>query len=178
MKRCSKSLRLVCLAILLLNLSCDSQNQTNVANKIAASDTGINFVNETAKNAESSIKINPEGWELPDLTKCKLVEKRVKQKVNSPKPVFSNFYSPNVGQLLINTSFGKMRVLGIREFEIENRKFCYAITITSPSSKNPNISNVGTATTLVYYDLDGDGKFESKDSTSVIPIHFPKLINH
>ncbi len=171
MKKLSVFRSSFCLVIFLITLSCNSLNQTNTTNQDTVANIPPDTVSKSSKNVETSLKINEEGWELPDLSKCEMTEKQVKQKINSPKPVFSNYYRPKVKDLLFTTSLGEMRVLGVREFEIEKRKFCYVIYVTHPLGSRV----AGVSTWLTYYDLDGDGKYETKDTKgATFPTIFPE----
>lgn len=170
MKLFNKIFCLFFIAVSLSILSCRSAENsiTNSENKTANESSDL--TNEPSKAVEnSSLKINEEGYELPDLSKYKLTTKLKKADIKAPKTVLMNIYSPKNEDFLLNTNSGeKVKVLTIKEFEIENRKFCYIISV-APS---PGVTYM---TNLIYYDLDSDGKFETQDGKfSDFPTMFPK----
>ena len=155
----------------LLFLSCDSTNQTNTENNAAPTDTSSNIKNENTEVLENSLRFNENGYELPDLNKYEVSEKHKKVDIKSPKPVYQNIYLPKSEDILKTDSFKKSTVLSVREYEIESRVFCYIIPIKPRA-------NISMMTNLIYYDLDGDGKFEIQDMKFTdFPIMFPKWLN-
>lgn len=173
------SVNSICLffGFLFFNLSCGSADQPSVGGENKTANASFNAANEVSINVESTLEVNEKGWELPDLTKCRLAGSQVNLNIKSPKPVTQNLYFAK-GELLLNTGYGPMRVRLVREFEIEKRKFCYIISVVPPIPKNSNVSYAPVQTNLVYYDLDGDGKFETKDSRYTdFPTILPKWLN-
>lgn len=167
------------LVTFLFALSCKLSNQANIKGKDEVAYIPIRNGDIISKSAESPLEINQEGWELPDLNKLKIEEKQEKIGIKSPKPVTLKRYFPKVEELLLKTSLGEMQVLSVREFEIENRKFCYILTVIKPKPKDSNFSRAGITTNLTYYDLDGDGRFETHDHRyGAVPIIFPKWLEN
>lgn len=164
--------------LVFLNLSCDSINQTNTDGNNTITKTNSNTANENTETLDSSLKFNESGYDLPDLTRYELSSENVKLDIDSPKPVYVNTYFPRAEQLLQTPSLGKMRVRNVREYKIEKRVFCYVILVTQPPPKVSNTSNVGISINLVYYDLDGDEKFEIQDRRFAdYPTMFPRWLN-
>lgn len=158
-------------------LSCSSSQESKVSKIENVNQPLEEDTNKISENLEAHLVFKEDGWEIPDLTKCKIIEKNIKQKFESPKPVFRNVYIPISDELLVTTRLGEMRVTNIHEFIIEERKFCYILVVTYPLSKDPNVYNVGVSTNFTYYDLDGDSIFETSDNRfSYIPLLMPKWI--
>lgn len=62
---------------------------------------------------------------------------------------------------------GEQAVMKIARYDVGERVFCYQVTI--------HPKGIGAMNALVYYDEDGDGRFETVERGSVLPSFVPRI---
>jgi hypothetical protein len=123
---------------------------------------------QTASLATRSGNIitKPDGWLIPDISKLKLQFSRSKFKQGKQK-LYVTGYEPDDFELpkmnLDGTadSERKVWVNSLRVYDIDKRVFCYRMALYDVPLKGE--AGIGVLWRATYYDLDGDGKFESLD---------------
>jgi hypothetical protein len=124
---------------------------------------------------EIRYKINRQGWMIPGLSKSRVVGRRTRLKNDELRSneVYITTLQPRVeaieaisfytvlddSTLLITPS--RIAVRSILRFDIDNHVFCYGVkgvgAFYDPRSRR---GGYGGEYTLLYYDDDGDGRFE------------------
>jgi hypothetical protein len=124
------------------------------------------LVNNTRKGgvqrAGDSI-IKNDGWKLPDISQLKKNgRRRVEQTPNvyltaydmsEPVTTFKNQFDGTVSEK------DEIRIRQLFVYDIDGRQFCYRMLYSDVSK--PGESGVGLSIYYSFYDLDGDGKFET-----------------
>ena len=161
---------LFCFFALACILSCASLQRSDTPKQEVTENSVQKETTKPSNSANSNTFVKSDGWEIPDVTKCKHVArgKNEKSKLNV------NTY--RICDMPIETEIGTMRVDMIYEHEMKNRKFCYLVQIGYPKPKGNNTQMPGVLTLESYCDLDGDGKFETKKKTSSFQISIPPWI--
>jgi len=124
---------------------------------------------------EIRYKINRQGWMIPGLSKSRVVGRRTRLKNDELRSneVYITTLQPRVeaievisfytvlddSTLLVTPS--RIAVRSILRFDIDNHVFCYGVkgvgAFYDPRSRR---GGYGGEYTLLYYDDDGDGRFE------------------
>jgi tetratricopeptide (TPR) repeat protein len=151
--------------------------------KLAFADGDLSLLNEIVK-ADLPAEIQPgklirdEGWEIPGLAQARMLRPPELQRTRDRSiQLYFTFYEPEV-ETFIKRPFPSRRkpkpeqaqwisqglkVSLIEERVINGRKFCYRLTVYEifhdKQTGLPKYSD--NLETLLYYDEDGDGKFET-----------------
>jgi hypothetical protein len=126
--------------------------------------------------------IKNDGWKLPDISQFKEDgRRRVEQKPNvrltaydTSKPVttLKNQYDGTVSEK------DEIRIRQLFVYDIDGRRFCYRMLYSDVPK--PGESAVGLSIYYSFYDLDGDGKFETwaLDDTIGKPLKMPSWVKN
>jgi hypothetical protein len=125
------------------------------------------------------------GWQLPDLSQFKIREPRHQTKMLPDKPVkvYETIYDPTDSDRVVmiyplsneSKSF-ETEILQLTVYDWNERTFSYVLQ-TTPYAP-PGGARVTTVSYFSYYDEDGDGKFETLDTTALRrnPLHTPEWV--
>jgi hypothetical protein len=139
---------------------------------------------EISANHNEGIIINPSGWLVPDISKLKKTEPRFKWKSESHSVnIYATDYETGGLELPVMNTDGsidpinKVAVRHLTVFDIDNRAFCYRMLFWYIPPKG--LQGVGVVFYHTYYDMDGDGKFESWDTKNnpAKSLKMPKWLN-
>ncbi len=161
-----------CFIILSFALSCSLIEKTNSTNQETTKPSLQDKTEKASEFASSNFAVKSDGWEIPNLTKCRRKER---QKGNQSKPTATVYGECDMSIEVENV--GTMRVRDVYEYEFNGHKFCYRIEIGSQLVKpddGPNVSMAGVIISKTYYDTDGDGKFETIDKENSFELVIPK----
>ena len=120
-----------------------------------------------------------DGWLIPDISDLKLQFSRSKFKQGKQK-LYVTGYEPDDFELSKMNLDGtadserKIRVYSLKVYDINKRVFCYRMMLYDVPLKGE--AGVGVLWYTTYYDLDGDGKFESWDvsDSTLKPLIIPQ----
>ena len=115
---------------------------------------------------KSEVITKPDGWKLPDISKLKILSPRRKEEAfDYGIEVYSTGYKTNHLQLPAASGNGtadpvmRVTVKELTVYDINDRTFCYKMLVWHIPPKG--YQGVGANIYQFYYDLDGDGKFET-----------------
>lgn len=125
-----------------------------------------------------NIVTKPDGWLIPDVSKFK-VEFRNKFMQDGQKTYQTSYDTkfieiPRMYKDGTVDSQRKDMVYTLISYDIDKRVFCYRMRVSELPLEGEQ--GVGVLWDKIYYDLDGDGKFESWDTAAVIrsPLIIPQ----
>ncbi|MDQ4120757.1 MAG: hypothetical protein M3209_04850 [Acidobacteriota bacterium] len=129
---------------------------------------------------EGDIITKPDGWQLPDVTKLKKPERYKDKRFDYGVDVYRNVYETNRLELPLVGYDGKpdavrkVAVTDLIVYDIKKRPFCYQVVLWNVPLEGE--VGVGVVITQFYYDMDGDGRFESWDIASGLnkPLRIPQ----
>lgn len=126
---------------------------------------------------------NPDGWEIPDTAKLKVESSRRKfSKFKSGKKNLkvhvTRYDTEDIELSKVNFDGSidakrKFFVFNLWAYDVNKRVFCYRLLVGNIPL--PGEAGVGVVWYMTYYDLDGDGKFESWDKDGVEMRYTPKI---
>lgn len=129
-----------------------------------------------AKQDDSSKIIKKPGWEIPGLNQSKIKMARqpfggindaqVHFTVLKPKrEIVIEFTPDDLEHQAPLLSKHKWLVNNITEYDINRRVFCYKVSmsVVDIGGSNNTLIRYSASTSVVYYDEDGDSKFETLD---------------
>jgi hypothetical protein len=131
------------------------------------------------------IVTKPDGWPIPDVSKLKVQFGRKKFKQGGQK-IYNTGYETiykSDDVLLPKMNFDgttdperKVKIYSLVVYDIDKRVFCYRMLFYDVPLKGE--AGVGVLVITTYYDLDGDGKFESFDVTDepMKPLLLPQWV--
>jgi hypothetical protein len=165
-----------------------SYNQGGPAKKIVSNETFQQTNLSQQKQANNASKSNDEeqnrslkiikkdGWTIPGLKQSEIKKPRHSNDSVSGQKIFFTVLEPKQdvitefapdtlqqkAPLLLNK---KWLVDSITQYDINNRIFCYKVflSIVDTNVSGEVNTRYGASTAIVYYDEDGDGKFETLD---------------
>lgn len=117
--------------------------------------------------------VKKEGWEIPRPSKKDFEEtKEIEYKTTDGRPVKVTVYSYTASEDLFirdpieevgERGLGLLKIGLISELKFKNKIFCYAVMFnrTQISSDTGKPVSVGPGSVFRYWDMDGDGKFET-----------------
>jgi hypothetical protein len=150
--------------------------------KMAFADGDSSLLNEIVKadlppDIETGKLVRDEGWEIPGLAQARMLRPPELQRTRDRSiQLYYTYYEPE-SEMLIKRPFPSRRkpkpeqaqwtsqglkVSLIEERVINGRKFCYRLTVYEIFHDNGGLPRYSdNLETLLYYDEDGDGKFET-----------------
>jgi hypothetical protein len=149
---------------------------------------------ETSNNQQdASPKVIKEGgWLIPGLSESKVKEARRRYQGYEGMEVYFTVLKPQrdiVTQFTPEELEHKARVLtfhnrhwlvdDITQYDINHQVFCYMVSVSMVDLSGPDKTLVRymASTGIVYYDEDGDGKFETLDlGNNLRPPHIPQWL--
>jgi hypothetical protein len=157
-----------------------------VQNNIETSPSDNALIQSPQVNSIDEIEIDVNGWEIPDLAKCKINKtfQNVLTQPEIPQKIYITHYTPREINLLYSAKGDKkFRIRDVYKYKIENRTFCYRVLLSYPipTAKGcKNCSGVAVTWNLSIYDIDGDGKFETLHKKDFIGKHLllPKWVKN
>jgi hypothetical protein len=131
------------------------------------------------------------GWEIPGLAQSEIVDQRHSFKGYSEKPVpqlyviafkpsrkvivaLPQYFFRNDEEMVVREN--QIEVRSIEQFDVNKKVFCYVVGgLIVISNKITGESGYAGIFIAVYYDNDGDGKFEAYDLRGVPAPFIPKI---
>jgi hypothetical protein len=137
--------------------SCSAENSEVLQNQSVSTPQNIKSV----LSDNGKIFVKEDGWEIPGLASAKKQKTQtLKTEVQGGKKIDVNatyYWEPLVETeepfKSIGVNLGMLRIYALREFAIGDDKFCYKV--------QANRVGIGSLFPFVFYDEDGDGKFET-----------------
>jgi hypothetical protein len=147
-----------------LTLSCARPDSSSITTDNASTPAVIR---------KGDLLVKQGGWPLPDVTKCKNKGERSRSKfpwkeTKARKDLFFTLYTDCEFDVPLMNKDGKadpirkVRIYNIRVYDIQGREFCYTFQYNHVSLPGETLAPFRYK--VAYYDLDGDGKFESWDT--------------
>jgi hypothetical protein len=117
--------------------------------------------------------IQSEGWAIPVVPETK--NSPVRSRYNFPgktrdvfvtifepsKPIFVDLQMARAEKGCVVLRKQPIKIIALWRFEIEGKVYAYGIHGAWVSSKTPSSTTFGRVSDWVYYDMDGDGLFET-----------------
>ena len=128
---------------------------------------------------------NSKGWVLPDLSKLKVEKRqRFRSVKNTPRKIYITRYDTKDLVVFVNNADGtpnatdRIMIYSLYVYDANRRSFCYRMKYSM--LPKPGEAGVGVLFDYTFYDLDGDGKFESwyLDDTSLAPLKIPDWVKN
>jgi hypothetical protein len=129
---------------------------------------------------DGELIVKRDGWEVPDVSSLRVSQRGVWRTTETAAPVNHTMYELAGELLMPKKNFDgtvdpvrKVRVNSLIVFDIGGRRFCYRMLVWDVPA--PGESGVGVVFYQTFYDLDGDGKFESWDVSDTLskPLKMP-----
>lgn len=164
-------------------------------------DAAFSMVTGSHFTAQSRLKrlIKEDGWEIPGLAKSKIMLPRRAFQDYSEKPVSQLYvteFKP-IGKAVaaipiyfirkdgeeIVTRQQQITVKSIEKYDVNKKAFCFIVSgIGISHDKKTGQGGYAGGFSFVYYDNDGDGKFETyelaADTTPPFVPHVPEWVSH
>jgi hypothetical protein len=143
----------------------------------AQNNSPTNLQKQTDYIVEGSVYKKAVGWELPNIAEFDIKEQRreVKVRTDVPANVYETHYIKYPGQVISfppddRPDAFRMKVTEVWEYDVNEHKFAYKILETPYSESGVTVSTVGY---LIYYDENGNGKFELIETDWNKPLRIP-----
>ncbi|MEP7075866.1 MAG: hypothetical protein ABI878_08645 [Acidobacteriota bacterium] len=130
---------------------------------------------------DGNLITNSDGWPIPDISSLKTVSRRSKLRSEQAKAnVYVTVYDPGGIEMPrmdldgTKNSARKVRVEKLSVYDLDTRPFCYRMLYWDVPSQGA--AGLTVVIFHTYYDLDGDGKFETwdlADKGSIQPLIIP-----
>jgi hypothetical protein len=132
---------------------------------------------------------NPVGWEIPGLSGSKIVRSDIRYETNAPGDVFMDTLDPDGARavlLLLMCDSNHVGRLEAREqpiaiktlirFRWGQRVFGYKVVADWADVQSGKWVPVGMTEILVYYDVDGSGKFKVRRGAELFKLEVPEWV--
>src|SRR5947209_2657307 len=159
-------------------LSCNAKSSGQAQNNSSNNSQG-----QVDYTVEGTIYKRAAGWNLPNLSKFDVEESRHEVKIRTDRSakVFETHYLHKYPGQVMNfppddrPDAFRIRVSEVWEYDVNGHKFSYKVLETPYAEPGHEVGTVGY---LIYYDEDGDGRFETVDGGDWNkPLHVPEWIS-